>query len=254
VLQRTAKPLSGGSCGVGCGSGLIDAEAALAALATPVEPNFALSLSPATLSLEVGESVSTEVLISRSGGFSGEVAFSIAGLPGGLSASFTPSSTAGSASRLTLTASAGAEGDYTLEVQGVGGGVSRTVPLSVFVRGDDPPEPAVDIEGTVVVACYFVNNTCDESRSGLTEILQGGLSAPYVISDLGPGSYFMVAIKDVDEDGAIDDVRDYSGVYLENGQQVAVIPPATGIDIAMTPGFGTQAQRDAALRFWSEHR
>lgn len=253
ILQSTAQPISGGSCSVGCGAGLIDAAAALAALQAPAEPDFALSLSPATVSLSAGESASAEVRVSRSGGFSSEVAFSISGLPGGLSASFTPSATTEDSARLTLSATAGLEGDYTLEIQGVGDGISKTVPLSVVVTGDDPV-PVADIAGAVVGACYYVNNTCDENLSRVVRITQSGNSAPYTIPGLSAINYIVAAFKDGNDDGDLNDADDYVGTYLRNGQPADVVPPASGIDVLLTPALVTQAQQRALLEFWERHR
>ncbi len=256
VLAATAVPITDSSCRPGCGAGLVDASAALAFLAAPTEPDFSLSLSPTAVALSTASpTADVTVSISRSGGLTGEVAFSIAGLPGGLSASFVPSSTSEDSVELTLTAASGFVGDYALEVQGVSGGVSRSVQLSVSVTGDTPTEPVVDISGTVVGACYFVNNTCDENSSRAVQLTGSGSSAPYAISDLVAQGYFVAAYKDGNNDGDIDDDVDYAGVYLQNGQRAEVTPPADGIDITMTPRLGTQnldqTQLDALFELWN---
>ena len=243
ILKSTARPITDPLCSVGCGSGLIDAAAALAALSAPAAPDFALSLSPATVSLAAGASGSTEVRVSRSGGFSSEVAFSVSGLPSGLSASFTPSVTSGDSTRLTLSATAGLTGEYTLQVQGVGDGISKTVPLSVVIEGDEPTEPVADIAGTVVLACYYVNDICDPSLSRAVDITQSGSSAPYTITNLSAINYIVGAVKDGNGDEDYLDAEDYIGFYLQNGQPAAVTPPVTGIDVAMTPTLSTQEQQ-----------
>ncbi len=255
ILAETAVPLTDVSCTPGCGAGLIDAAAALATLVTPAEPDFSLSLSPAAVSLSTAApTADVTVLIARSGSLTSPVAFSISGLPAGLSASFAPSSATGDTTQLTLTAAAGLSGDYTLQVQGVSGGVSKTIPLSVSVTGDTPPEPTVDISGTIVGACYFVNNTCDPNRTAFAEISQSGSSAPYMISGLAALDYFVAAYKDGNNDGDLNDAVDYAGAYLQNGQQTNVTPPANGIDITMTPRLDTQdldkAQLEALLKLW----
>ena len=256
VLAATAVPITDSSCRPGCGAGLVDAAAALASLATPVEPDFSLALSPAAVALSTASpTAAVTVSISRSGGLTGDVAFSIAGLPGGLSASFVPSSTAEDSVQLTLTAASGLTGDYVLEVQGVSGSVSRTVQLGVSITGDTPTEPTVDISGTGVVACYFINNTCDQNRSRVVQLTGSGSSAPYTIPGLDAFGYVIGALKDGNGDGDFEDPEDYAGFYLQNGQLAEVTPPANGIDITMTPRLGTQnldkAQLDALTKLWN---
>ena len=181
LLQRTARPITDDSCSVGCGAGLIDAEAALAALAAPAQPDFALALSPATISLAAGTDATVQVVLSRSG-FDGEVRFSVTDLPDGLSASFTPVATTDDSARLTLRAGDELEaGEYTLQVQGTGGGVSRTVSLSVVVSGGEPSEPDLSIAGTYVFACPISERTCDVSKLPSVQIEMDGVSASYTI-------------------------------------------------------------------------
>ncbi len=138
-------------------------------------------------------------------------------------------------------------------MQGAGGGVSRTVSLGVVVSGDEP-EPITDISGTEVIACYFVNNICDESLSKLVEIDQSGSNAPYTITGLGAVAYIVGARKDGNGDEDFTDAEDYLGFYMLNGQPAEVTPPATGIDLVMSPALVTQAQQRALQKFWESHR
>lgn len=244
LLARTATPISG--CSVGCGAGLIDAAAALRALQAPAAPNFALGLSPATLSLTAGESADVEVSISRAN-FDGEVALSVQGVPSGLSATFSPQSTAGGSSTLTLSADAELSGTFELTVQAVGGGLTRTATLSVFVeRPDAPPvtpTPTVDVQGTYVFACPVVvaeADVCDVAALPSVQIAESGTSASYTIPDVPPGSYYVFAWNDLNGNGQLD-VGEPVGVHVQGDQAVTVVPPVTGVDITMVPAVGTQA-------------
>ena len=242
LLQRTARPITDDSCSVGCGAGLIDAEAALAALAAPAQPDFALALSPATVSLAAGTDADVRVVLSRSG-FDGEVRFSVAGLPAGLSASFTPSATTDSSARLTLRAEAELEaGEYTLAVQGTGGGVSRTVSLSVVVSGGEPSEPDLSIAGTYVFACPILQRTCDVSELPSVEIETGGVSAAYTIPDVPAGDYRVLGWNDLNDNGEVDSGEPLGTFPTANAPSV-VNPPASGIDFVVIPSLGTQLPR-----------
>ena len=56
-----------------------------------VAPNFSLSISPASATIPLlGSTTTYTVTITRTGGFSGAVTLSVAGLPSGGSATFTP--------------------------------------------------------------------------------------------------------------------------------------------------------------------
>src|SRR5581483_11524097 len=79
------------------------------------------------------------VVITPLNGFSSNVTFSLTGLPAKTSASFSPTSVAGSGSSiLTITASNNVlPGDYTLTVTGTSGDLSVSAPL--FLTVTEPP-------------------------------------------------------------------------------------------------------------------
>lgn len=93
----------------------------------PQTPNFTLSANPASLTINRGASGTSTINITRTGGFTGSVAFSASGLPAGVTASFTPTPVTGASSVLTLTASSTATaGTATVTVTGAGTGSSLT--------------------------------------------------------------------------------------------------------------------------------
>jgi len=70
-----------------------------------VPPDFAISANPASLSANIGQSVSTTISVTPSNGFSQNVSFSCSGQPAGSSCTFSPSTVSGSGST-TLTIAA----------------------------------------------------------------------------------------------------------------------------------------------------
>jgi endo-1,4-beta-xylanase len=99
-------------------------------------PNFTLSANPTSLTVNSGASGTVAIAITRSGGFTAGVALSASGLPSGVTASFSPASTTGTSSVLTLAASAAAAGGpATITVTGAGGGLTRTTTISLTVSG-----------------------------------------------------------------------------------------------------------------------
>ena len=243
ILTATAAPLTDSSCKPGCGAGLVDAAAALATLATPAEPDFALSLSPASVSLSADAPTDVTVLVSRSGDLAGAVAFSVSGLPGGLSASFAPSSTTGDSVQLTLTADADLSGEYTLQVQGVSGSVSKTVPLSVSVVGKKPPEPTVDISGTYVFACPVSANPCYVDKVPFTQVKTSGLSADYTVPDVPAGDYYVGGWNDLNGNGVVNDGEPVGTFSTStSGARQTISPPVSGVNLTLVPALGTQAR------------
>ena len=102
------------------------------------QPDFSLSANPSTLVVARGSSVTSTISISRTGGFTASVAFSASGLPSGVTASFSPTSTTGNSVTLTLAASASAAaGPATVTVTGSGGGLTRTTPIGLTVNAPD---------------------------------------------------------------------------------------------------------------------
>src|SRR5262249_36269273 len=90
-------------------------------------PDFSLSATPASLTVNRGASVASSISVTRVGGFTGSVAFSATGLPSGVSASFNPTSTTGNSATVTFTASTAATlGAATITITGTGGGLTRT--------------------------------------------------------------------------------------------------------------------------------
>jgi hypothetical protein len=95
---------------------------------------FTLASSPSTLSVTQGSSTTATVTVTDQGGFTGAVSFTATGLPMGVTASFSPTSSTTS-SVLTLTASSTATtgGPVTVTITGTSGSTtaSTTVALTV---------------------------------------------------------------------------------------------------------------------------
>jgi pseudomonalisin len=102
-----------------------------------VVPGFQVAAAANSLSVTVGANNSDTLNVAVSGGFSGAVAFSLTGLPAGVTAVFTPATlpVPGSGSSvLKLTASTVARtGVYPVTVTGTSGSVTHSISLSVTV-------------------------------------------------------------------------------------------------------------------------
>jgi pseudomonalisin len=102
-----------------------------------VVPAFHATPSASSLSVAAGSNNSLTLHVTVSGGFDAAVAFSVTGLPGGVSAVFTPATLAapGSGSSvLKLTASTGAKaGVYSVIVLASSGSTRQQMPVAVTV-------------------------------------------------------------------------------------------------------------------------
>jgi hypothetical protein len=111
-------------------------------LLTPgsTSPNFSVSASPANLSITQGGTASATVTVTPSGGFSGSASLAASGLPSGVTASFSPTSTSGT-STLTLSAgSTAATGSAMLVITGTSGSLSHQASITLSVNAAVPAD------------------------------------------------------------------------------------------------------------------
>jgi hypothetical protein len=104
-------------------------------LPPPAAPlgNFTLSASPASLSVTQGDSGSSMITVTPSGGFTGNVNLSASGLPAGVTASFGSNPTT-SSSLVTLTANVTAPvGTATVAITGTSGALTSTTTLPLNI-------------------------------------------------------------------------------------------------------------------------
>ncbi|HEX4770402.1 MAG TPA: chitobiase/beta-hexosaminidase C-terminal domain-containing protein, partial [Bryobacteraceae bacterium] len=111
----------------------IGAKSSSVASATYNLMDFSMSASPASLTVAAGSSGTTKISVVPVNGFNGSVALSASGLPSGVTASFSPTSTTGS-STLTLTVAANtASGKSNITVSGVAGTLTRTKTVALTI-------------------------------------------------------------------------------------------------------------------------
>lgn len=117
-------------------------------------PGFTLAVSPASLSLNQGGSVTATVSTALLGGFNAPIALSASNLPSGVSATFGSTNIAAPGSgkvAVTFSASSGATlGTTVISITAAGGGVSRTTTLSLNVI----PPPTFTISGPAAIAVF----------------------------------------------------------------------------------------------------
>jgi subtilase family serine protease len=164
------------------GTGLINALAP-----TSSTPNFTLSSSPGSVSVVQGNSGTSTISSSISGGFSSAVTLSASGQPSGVTVSFSPTSIAapgsGSSTMTLAVASTAATGTYTITVTGTGGGITQTTTVSLTVTA----VPA----GNFTLSASPSSLTIDRSSSSTVQITitpSNGFSGSVTLSASGEGS------------------------------------------------------------------
>lgn len=185
------------------GTGVTTATRAVALAVTVPDPgNFSLTLSPATLTLTAGQSASSTVSITRSGGFTGAVSMSMEGLPSGVTAAFTPATVTGAQAQLSITASgAAAAGAFTATVRGSATGLgARTASLAVTVQTGGGGG------GSGAVVWQF----CDTQRIPLWFAWQDGTSGAWTRVVAGPNQTYPFSLSQ--NVGAVAYVQTQAGV------------------------------------------
>jgi serine protease len=252
LLQQTAVPLSDAACNgaadagltaVDCGAGILDARAALAALAAPPIPGSgALTLLPTAL--DAGALTRHVDLTLRNDG-TAPLTWSLVGYlpfganPGPLPYGVLTVDEAGGvlapgASR-TLTfelerSLVSVAGDYGLDLRFDVDGAERIVPLRFAVV---PAPVSYGVSGTTVVACLPLGTGCDPLASRSTLVGAAGAASPYALTGLAPGPYTVLAWQDVDGDGVIG-AGDLFGFHTTDGYgATTVTAPAVGVDLTL---------------------
>ena len=115
----------------------------------PAPTDFSLTATPSSQTVVVGSSGSYTVNVNPVAGFSGQVNFTVSGLPAQASASFNPSTVTGSGSS-TLNVTVGVTtpgGSYPITITGTSGSLSHSVgvtlavdaaalPIAAFIKTD----------------------------------------------------------------------------------------------------------------------
>ena len=144
AVEGTARDLGIAGPDEAYGNGLVDVAAAYASLPPPAppQPDFAVSLSPAAVTVRAGDATAFTVQVTPADGFTDEVALSLSGLdPEGVSRTFAPQVLpGGGSSTLTVgTTSATPAGSYPFSVTATDGTRTRTADGVLTVTAPPPP-------------------------------------------------------------------------------------------------------------------
>jgi subtilase family serine protease len=146
------------------------------------QPGFTLSASPSSVSVAQGNSGSTTITSTVTGGFDSAVSLSASGAPSGVTVGFSPASITGAGtSTLTFTvASSTAAGTYSITVTGTSGSTTETTTVSLTVTAPQT--------GSFSLSVSPSSGYLDQGQSGyavVTSTVSGGFDSAVSFSASG---------------------------------------------------------------------
>lgn len=116
-----------------------------------VTPDFALAGAPATQTINPGDATSFTITGTLSGGFSGAIALTVAGLPTGATGAFTgdAGTTAGATLAIATNAATLVNGTYPLTITGTSGSLTHTATVTLQV-GQPAPDFSLAIAPSAI--------------------------------------------------------------------------------------------------------
>lgn len=143
-------------------------------------PNFTLSASPSSLTVNQGSSGSSTITVTPSGGFTGSVTLSTSALPSGVTAAFGTNPTT-STSSLTFTASSTATtGTSTITITGTSGTLTHTTTVTLTIAA--PAQPDFSLSASPASVSVVQGNS---ATSTITVTDTGGFTGSVTLSASG---------------------------------------------------------------------
>jgi len=164
------------------GTGLINALAP-----TSTSPAFAISASPASVSVLQGSSGTSTITTTVSGGFSSAIGLTASGQPTGVTVTLNPTSIAapgsGTSTMTMVVASTTVVGTYTITVTATGGGITHTTTVALTVTAPTA--------GAFTISVSPTSGYLRQGQSGyavVTTAVSGGFSSAIALSATGAPS------------------------------------------------------------------
>lgn len=132
-------------------------------------PGFSLALDPTTLEIAAGGEVTSDVAITRTGGFAEAVTLTVANLPTGVTATFDNAAPTGDAAVLTLTADETVTPGPATTITVTGTGTPGTATADIALTVTEPPAGfsiALDPAALSIAAGATGTSTVNVTRTG----------------------------------------------------------------------------------------
>ena len=152
---------------------------------------FTLSASPSSVTVAPGNSGTSTITSSVTGGFDGTISLSASGQPSGVTVTFNPTSITGAGtSTMTMqVASTTAPGTYAITVTGTSGSTQETTTVSLTVSGSSPNFTISASPTSVTIS------PGDSGHSTITTAISGGFDSSISLSASGEPSRVTVSFS-----------------------------------------------------------
>jgi uncharacterized membrane protein len=159
-------------------------------ISVPATPDFSLSATPGSATVDLGATATSAVAIAPTGGFSGSVALTASGLPNGVTATFSPNPTTGSSTATFTASSTASTGTTSATITGTSGSLVRTTTLSLAVKAPIPPSFSLSASPVSVTV-----NRGASATTTVTVIPDGGFSGSVALTATGLPAGIKVAFS-----------------------------------------------------------
>jgi hypothetical protein len=211
---------------IGSGGGLTRTATYTLTVTPLLIPDFSISASPTSLTIQQGSSGSSTITINSINGFNQPVQLSVSGAPSGVTATLSPSQVtppAGGTATSTLTVSVGATatpGSYTLTVTGTSGALTHNTYISLEITAAPPPPNQPPYEPTAA----------SQHRSDGTTVIPEGGATPEstvvfkaTVSDPdGDSVRLEIELRQIDEDFTGEPTPETISDFVLSGSQVII--------------------------------
>jgi uncharacterized membrane protein len=151
-------------------------------LTVTAPPNFTMSASPASLSVQQGNQGTSTITTAVSGGFNNAITLSASGMPSGTTVSFNPNpipAPGSGSSTMTITVGSGTPtGTYPITVTGNGGGIQRNATVTLTVTAS----PNFTMSASPASLSVQQGN---QGTSTITTTISGGFNSAITLSASG---------------------------------------------------------------------
>jgi len=161
-------------------------------------PDFSLSAAPSSVTIVQGNSGSSTITSTVSGGFNSAISLTASGQPSGVTVSFTPSSITGAGtSTMNITvASTTATGTYPITVTGTSGSTVHTTTVTLTVTGTAAGFSISASPSSITVTRGSSGNVT------ITSTVSGGFNSAISLSASGQGSRVTISFSPTSITGA----------------------------------------------------
>ena len=136
----------------GNGGGIQQNATVTLTVTAPIQPNFTISASPSSVTIQPGNQGASTITATISGGFSSAISLSASGAPSGATVSFNPNPIpapgAGSSTMTIMVGSSTPTGTYPITVAGNGGGIQQNTTVNLTVTALQVYDCGFNFRGT----------------------------------------------------------------------------------------------------------